>query len=372
MLYRLQIPFLLCCWIGLSTNAHACSVPVFRYAVEHWPPDVYEALVLHRGKLSETDKAVTDHLLARSPKNPRPNLTVQISDLDLPDSAPARQLWENLGSPSLPRLIVRPNPRAGLTWLNLSLPLTQESAELLENSPARTEIVKRIANEDSVVWVLLESGNKTADADAMKVLNARLAYLLSVLKLPELSAADIANGLVSVGADGLKLRFSSLSVSRTDPKESIFVQTLLGLESDLKDIDEPMVFPVFGQGRALMPMVGKGINNSMIDAAAIFLVGKCSCEVKDENPGADLLITANWVEMVKRQAAGALMAAAKPETNSPPAQLVPELVTFSGDTKPDTPPPVTGTPSRFQIAIPLCALLLGGILIMLRKHTSNP
>ena len=63
MLYRLQIPFLLCCWIGLSTNAHACSVPVFRYAVEHWPPDVYEALVLHRGKLSETDKAVTDHLL---------------------------------------------------------------------------------------------------------------------------------------------------------------------------------------------------------------------------------------------------------------------------------------------------------------------
>jgi len=29
--------------------AHACQVPVFRYALERWTPDPYEAFVIHRG-----------------------------------------------------------------------------------------------------------------------------------------------------------------------------------------------------------------------------------------------------------------------------------------------------------------------------------
>ena len=35
----------------------ACSVPVFRYALEHWRPDAYVATVFHNG-LSDADQAV--------------------------------------------------------------------------------------------------------------------------------------------------------------------------------------------------------------------------------------------------------------------------------------------------------------------------
>ena len=40
----------------------ACSVPVFRYALERWPPDAYEAIVLHEGPLAEQDKKIVDWL----------------------------------------------------------------------------------------------------------------------------------------------------------------------------------------------------------------------------------------------------------------------------------------------------------------------
>ena len=37
--------------------AAACSVPVFRYALERWPADMYRLVVFHRGALSEGQQA---------------------------------------------------------------------------------------------------------------------------------------------------------------------------------------------------------------------------------------------------------------------------------------------------------------------------
>ena len=50
------------------------------------------------------------------------------------------------------------------------------------------------------------------------------------------------------------------------------------------------MIPVFGQGRALYALVGDGIKHETIDRAATFLIGKCSCEVREQNPGFDLLL----------------------------------------------------------------------------------
>ena len=51
---------------------------------------------------------------------------------------------------------------------------------------------------------------------------------------------------------------------------------------------------IFGRGRALDALIGKGINADTIAEAAKFLCGACSCQVKRLNPGVDLLIAANW------------------------------------------------------------------------------
>ena len=49
--------------------------------------------------------------------------------------------------------------------------------------------------------------------------------------------------------------------------------------------------------------MGDGIKRETIDRAATFLIGKCSCEVKEKNPGADLLLAADWDAAVKVKSA---------------------------------------------------------------------
>ena len=44
----------------------------------------------------------------------------------------------------------------------------------------------------------------------------------------------------------------------------------------------------------LYALCGAGINKEEIAKAAAFLVGACSCKVKRECPGVDLLLTADW------------------------------------------------------------------------------
>ena len=68
-----------------------------------------------------------------------------------------------------------------------------------------------------------------------------------------------------------------MKVDRDDPKEYWFVESLLSMEEDLKDeqwFDKPMVFFVFGRGRALPPCVGKGINEDNLPTGVILTGGK--------------------------------------------------------------------------------------------------
>ena len=90
---------------------------------------------------------------------------------------------------------------------------------------------------------------------------------------------------------------------------------LLGSEEDLAESKEPIAFPIYGRGCVLYALVGKGINAETIDEACAFLVGPCSCIVKEENPGVDLLVSADWDGQVRRQAV--------------PERALPELTGFS-------------------------------------------
>ena len=94
-----------------------------------------------------------------------------------------------------------------------------------------------------------------------------------------------------------------LRVPRDDPPSSALVAMLIGSEPDLAERTDPMVFPVFGRGRALLPLIGAGITAKNIHDSAAFLVGPCSCEVKEQNPGFDLLLAADWDDVALARAA---------------------------------------------------------------------
>ncbi|MEO6786662.1 MAG: hypothetical protein ABI318_11060 [Chthoniobacteraceae bacterium] len=285
--------------------AHACSVPVFRYALEHWDAAPFRAFVFHRGPLSDAQQAGVrelgkDGLAGKL----HANISVRTVDLDQNPPPELLELWQQAHTGTLPLLVAQFPESNRATASFWSGPLTTESAAQLLDSPARGEIVRRLGEGQSAVWLLLESGDAAKDSAATALLDARLQHLASILQLPKLDAQDIANGLVSTGQEGMRLEFSTLRIPRDDPREQPFIRMMLGSEADLADAKGPIVIPVFGQGRALYALVGGGIKQETIDKAATFLIGKCSCEVKEQNPGFDLLLAADWRALIAAQNAG--------------------------------------------------------------------
>jgi hypothetical protein len=284
-----------------AVSALACSVPVFRYALEHWEADPYLAVVFHRGALTPEQQAQVQALKPAADAIEKANLSVTTVDVSAEMSPDHAEIWKAQPADAvLPRLVLH-YPRSTAVKLDLvATPLAEAATWKIADSPVRRDILERLGDGQSAVWVLLESGDAAADDAAAKVLQERLDYLLGVLTLPELDAQDIANGLVSVSQEELRLDFSIIRLSRKNAEERTLIAMLMGSEDDLQGLaDKPMVFPIFGQGRALYALVGKGISPETIEEAATFLIGKCSCQVKEQNPGIDLLFTADWKKLAQ-------------------------------------------------------------------------
>jgi len=302
---------------GGIPGALACSVPVFRYALDRWPGEIYE-LRVDRDVAARSEIAP---LLDRLRTNSLANLTVQMS---ASTGAGAAKL-------------IFPDPPGGEAWSGL---LTAASLETLLDSPIRREIARRIAHGDSAVWVLVESGDKSADDGIARVLEQRLKQWTTVASLPEQDANDPSSQLGPGPA--LVLRFSVLRLSRKDPREAV---TLAMLEANSDEVRKlrsvPVAFPVFGRGRVLAAVPKENLTPESIDEICAFLTGACSCQVKDSRTGWDLLLSFNWDEELarveeERQAAGV--------EKSPVAESAAkaETVVIRGEPAPVEPPRGTG------------------------------
>ncbi len=319
-----------------ADSVRACSIPVFRYGLERWPADPYELVVFHRGPLSDEHQQVYDWLETVGPEDGAgANIRLYPVDLDGEVNPQFKTLWETQNEANLPwaaALYPQPRRQALPAWTG---EFNASAARALVQSPARQTMAKRILDGETAVWVLLESGDRAKDDAAAKLIGDQLTHLAATLKIE--GAEDVNDPAEALDpADKLKselplrVAFSMIRVSRDDPAESMLVEMLLGSEVDLRDFNEPMAFPVFARGRALYALVGKGINVDNIYEACAFLVGWCSCQVKSENPGTDLLITVDWdaslsdlmvkdVELPPLRGLGAMVSSAATGTTTPPA-----------------------------------------------------
>jgi hypothetical protein len=294
----------------------ACNVPVFRYALERWPADTYEVILFHRGPLAPADKALADTLLKHSEADPAvANFTFERVDLARETDKEMLKAFEDQLGKDLPLLVVRYPDSSRLKENLWSGKFTPANVRKLFDSPRRRELARRLLRGDSAVWILLECGDGAKDDAAEKLLQAELLKLQKTLTLPELTA-DPEDRLTGKGPE-LKLAFSLIRLARTDPAERLFVHTLLNLQIGLAEAKEPMAFAVFGRGRALTPLVGGGINAEHLRGDARFLTGPCTCKVKEQNPGVDLLIVADWEAPADRQPLFSLPGDALPATPAP-------------------------------------------------------
>jgi hypothetical protein len=155
---------------------------------------------------------------------------------------------------------------------------------------------------------MVESGNRESDDSAFKKMGEFLKIAEKELELPEgvIGAARAREALaagqfidetnVLDSEIELKLAFSRLRMSRDSANEEPFLEMLLHMESDLKDLKgQPMFFPIFGKGRALEPLIGEGIDKDNVLDYCSYITGACSCEVKKQNPGIDLLTRLDWI-----------------------------------------------------------------------------
>ena len=283
----------------------ACSVPVFRYALERWAPDLFRALIVHKGELSESDRELiaTLHLAGKTPTNLEPD-TIDLGDEDALEnqSSGVREVCSSLGEISEPQIVLLPPLAQKSDRVMWKGPLRDAEGrkKLLAviDSPARRAISKNILSGKTATWIYLESGDKKKDDEVFAKLEGILRKLEKELELPEQPGEDDPPDPSSeLRFSKLKLQraFATLRVSRTDPAEKAFVDQLLATEPDLVDEgNKPMVFPIYGRGRALWAYVDAGIHEETIADAASFLVGPCSCEIKGKNPGVDLLMAADW------------------------------------------------------------------------------
>ena len=293
----------------------ACQVPVFRYALERWQTDVYRVAVFHHDDLTENHRGALRQL-ERAIDDPEryANLELTLVQVDEVKDPFWKKYLEGHPAGDDPEMhLLYPyemNNDAPI-W---KVPLTPENAQRLVDSPARRTLLHRIVKGDSGIWVMVESGDKAKDDKVEASVKTWLAGIEKEITLPEGVVGreqaeealqdpffDPANILRS--EIPLKIGFSLLRVSREDPAEEAFLAMLLNMEDDLDEFaGDTMLFPVFGRGRALPPVLGDGINEDNLWDYSSYLCGACSCEVKRDNPGIDLVFSINWDDLMEGNA----------------------------------------------------------------------
>ena len=252
----------------ITQLASACTIPVFRYALDRWPADQYGLAVNEEWARSDAGEALLKDIgdLARRFQFVPSDKTAGEMDLLIPARG-SMPIWSGKADAAI--------------------------LKQLATSPARRELVAAILEGNSAVWVMVRGGDASADKAFEARLRKRLDYLQSVAAIPPQDPFDPESRL-GPGPE-LKVGFKIVAIDRRDRAEQMFLKMIVGpdgesfLESDL-----PFAAPVFGRGRVLGAFTAEQLDEEGIDELSLFLLGACSCQVKAQNPGWDLLLDTDW------------------------------------------------------------------------------
>ena len=99
---------LTCAVLMPTTTGHACQVPVFRYALENWDPDMLEVVVLHDGALSDHQQQLISRLEEAMTNEVEP-VNMRLTQIDkaatAADSPAEAEIIGRWGDAEMPRLL---------------------------------------------------------------------------------------------------------------------------------------------------------------------------------------------------------------------------------------------------------------------------
>lgn len=294
--------FLMAMITMVGSIALACNIPVFRYALERWHPDPCEILVFHQQDLSASEMNVLQGVLptrvggslVKRSVEPAQSLG-EVKFVNTTEmAADLRSLWERRKGDAkvdVPYVMVRGDvgPLTQFPLWNGSLAEFGQSGVF--QSPARKELCRRLVAGDAVIWLLIAGADEEATDQARKQLAEELPRLSKQINLPEgigLPGSELYSEVP------LLVQFSQLEIDRDDDKEAFLINLFSSIRPEETARGEPLVVPVFGRGRALEVIPASALNSQLMMDLTLFLSGACSCQVKDQNPGFDLLIDHDW------------------------------------------------------------------------------
>jgi hypothetical protein len=279
------------------SDVQACTKPVFRYALERWPASPYRLAVLHKGPIDDATRGPVDALIPKGTYN----LFVDYFDVneELPEGV-VREKWLADPSPArLPLALLLPPVRVQteepILWEGRVDSAGIEKLRSQLYGPVVRQLLEKLASGDTAVWILVKDSDEAKNRESRALLEKTLSELKDELKLPhELDPTDSEydDGL----APGIPMRtsFSVIEADLDDPANRLFKASLATIDPESLKQPGPKLIPVFARCRGLALLRGEEIDAEVFQEITYFLVGPCSCRVKELNPGFDLLAPFPW------------------------------------------------------------------------------
>ena len=146
---------------SLASIALCCSIPVFRYALEHWIPEPFIVHIISSSPLDDSQKALLKDLEELG-KNA--NIRLKVRDGQNAKSDESISIVQLYSKRDSAWLAVETTKKVdGLTQVIWDAPFTKETVKQLLISPVRKRICEGLVDKDSVSWVFLESGDLAVD-----------------------------------------------------------------------------------------------------------------------------------------------------------------------------------------------------------------
>jgi hypothetical protein len=322
----------------LRAETCACTIPVFRYALDRWEADHFQLIV----PASTSQNPELTDLLRPLRANGKANLDITtakdaaVVTAELLDSKThEKSLWKGA--------------------------LDKAALDAVLDSPGRKQLTERILAGESTVWVIVDDGKPESQPE-IKRIETRLKFLEQVASLPIQDPNDPDSQLGPGPA--LKLKFTTLQLRADDPAEKVLIAMLAGPEGKI-DPTQSFAAPVFGRGRVLGAWNLHQLDDASLEDASMFLVGRCSCRLKNENPGWDILMNVDWPQALAEAGKGKTLPDAAPK---PVAAMQPEIVSTE---KPASPLPAADLPFPPRLLFASLAFVLAAIAAKLLLRSKN-
>lgn len=294
-----KILLLTLAFFSLVAIVLACKTPVYKYAILNWADREYYQIL--RVYDSSKKQAETDPDIKKQFEGKEFITNVGIIPIDI--SQDLKQMYgddfptflkEHMGENQPPYNIIL-NPRKSVIYKGDIKP---DDIPKLIMSPKRKELAEKLS-VGYIMLVLVEGKDEAKNKKAHEEIKKGIAKAIDV----ELDIRSHGEDPSAPPIDKKTLKpitMSYVAISPNDANEIWFYRQMQKINPRITDDKEPVLYGIVGRGFVFdQGLVGEYLTEEQVVNMTIFLSGPCSCTVKAEAGGIDIITSWDWDKSIK-------------------------------------------------------------------------